>query len=196
MMIAMMFPSAAPMTLMFARVAHGKGSQGQPFVPAWVFVAGYLAVWTGFGLIAYLLAAGLSALAMGSEAVVMAAPRLGGAVLVLAGLYQLSPLKHVCLKKCRSPFEFIATSWREGYGGALRMGVEHGAYCAGCCWMLMAILFPLGMMNVAMLALVALLIFAEMVWVLGVQASRVAAAALIVFGLVVVVMPGALPTTM
>jgi predicted metal-binding membrane protein len=184
------------MTVMFARVASGKRSLGQPFVPTWIFVVGYLGVWTAFGVVAYLLAVALGGLAARSEAIAMAAPRIGAAVLVLAGAYQLSPLKQVCLKQCRSPFHFIATSWREGYGGALRMGAEHGAYCVGCCWMLMAILFPLGMMNVAAVALVALLIFAEKAWMFGIQASRAAAAALILYGLVAIAMPSALPTAM
>jgi predicted metal-binding membrane protein len=196
MMVAMMFPSAVPMTVMFARVASGKRSVGQPFVPTWVFVLGYLAVWTAFGVVADLLAVALGGLAARSEGIAMAAPRIGGAVLVLAGAYQLSPLKQACLKQCRSPFHFIATSWREGYGGALRMGAEHGAYCVGCCWMLMVILFPLGMTNVAAVAPVALLIFAEKAWLFGVQVSRAAAAALVLCGVVVIAIPSALPTAM
>jgi len=196
MMVATMFPAAAPMVLMFARVHAGKRQHGQPFVPTWVFVGAYLLVWTLFGVLAYAAAAGAERLAAQSMWLTNHAARLGGAVLVLAGLYQLSPLKHACLSKCRTPLQFIMTSWREGYGGTLRMGIEHGAYCLGCCWLLFVILFPLGMMNVAAIAVITLLIFAEKALPLGQWASSLAAAALIVYGAIVISWPHALPTTM
>jgi predicted metal-binding membrane protein len=119
--------------------------------------------------------------------------RIGGAVLILAGLYQLSPLKTTCLSKCRTPTSFVLTSWKEGRSGALRMGFEHGVYCLGCCWLLFVILFPLGMMNIAALAAVALLIFAEKTLAVGRVMARVAAVALIGYGIVVILMPGVLP---
>ena len=196
MMVATMFPAAAPMILMFTRVHAGKRQQGQPFVPTWIFVGAYLLVWTLFGVLAYAGAAGADRLAARSMWLMDNGARLGGAVLVVAGLYQLSPLKHMCLSKCRTPFLFIMTSWREGYGGAFRMGIEHGAYCLGCCWLLFVILFPLGMLNVAVIAVITLLIFAEKALPLGQWASRIAAVALIVYGAVVIFWPHALPTTM
>jgi predicted metal-binding membrane protein len=122
--------------------------------------------------------------------------RLGGAVLVAAGLYQLSPLKRRCLSACRSPLQFLLGSWREGYRGAFRMGLEHGAYCLGCCWLLFVILFPLGVMNVAAMATLTLLIFAEKVLPIGRQIGRIAAMALIAYGVLVVVVPTVLPTMM
>jgi predicted metal-binding membrane protein len=124
------------------------------------------------------------------------AARIGGIVLILAGAYQLSPLKGICLSKCREPMAFILTSWRSGYGGALRMGLEHGLYCLGCCWLLFVILFPLGMMNLAVLAALVLLIFAEKSLPFGQRARQLAAAALLAYGALVVLVPAALPTAM
>ena len=122
--------------------------------------------------------------------------RLGGAVLIAAGLYQLSPLKRACLTRCRTPLQFVLTSWRDGYGGAFRMGLTHGVYCLGCCWLLFVILFPLGLMNVAAMAVITALIFAEKSLPAGHRIGQVAAAALIAYGLLVLVVPGALPGTL
>ncbi len=196
MMVAMMFPTAAPMILMFARVHAGKRERGQPFVPTWVFVSSYVAVWTAFGALAYTVAVGAERLADQSMWVMDNAARIGGGVLVLAGLYQLSPLKRSCLSKCRTPLDFILGSWRDGYGGSFRMGLEHGAYCLGCCWLLFVILFPLGVMNVAAMAAITLLIFAEKSLPAGRQLGQAAAAALVAYGALVAVVPGALPTMM
>ncbi|HEX6798901.1 MAG TPA: DUF2182 domain-containing protein [Ktedonobacterales bacterium] len=196
MMVAMMFPSAAPMVLLFSAITAGKRQRGQSFTPTWIFVAGYLIVWTLAGVAAYFAALGLDALASHSMLLMENAGRIGGAVLVLAGLYQLSPLKNVCLAKCRTPTQFLMTSWRSGYGGALRMGTAHGLYCLGCCWLLFAILFPLGMMNVAALALLSALIFAEKVLPAGRLISTIAGIALITYGVLVVVAPALLPGTM
>jgi predicted metal-binding membrane protein len=184
------------MILMFDRIAAGKRERGQAFVPTWVFVAAYLVIWTLFGVLAYLLALGTERLADRSMWLMAHATRIGGVVLIVAGLYQLSPLKATCLTKCRSPFQYVLTSWRDGYGGAFRMGLEHGVYCLGCCWLLFVILFPLGMMNIAILALVTLLIFAEKALPVGRRISQVAAVALVAYGVLVFIMPGALPTMM
>ncbi|HZU06968.1 MAG TPA: DUF2182 domain-containing protein [Chloroflexota bacterium] len=199
MMVAMMFPAAAPMILVFARISAGRRQRGQAFVPTWVFVGAYLLVWTLFGALAYGLATGAQALAEHSAWapwLLEHAPRLGGAVLVLAGLYQLSPLKRACLARCRSPLDFLLGSWRDGYAGAFRLGLEHGAYCLGCCWLLFVILFPLGVMNVAAMALLTLLIFAEKSLPLGERVSQLAALVLIGYGVLVVLVPAALPTAL
>ncbi len=196
MMVAMMFPTAAPMILMFGRVSAGKRRRDQAFVPTWVFVGAYLVVWALFGVLAYGLAVGAERLADRSMWLMDHAAGIGGGILVAAGLYQLSPLKSLCLTKCRSPFHFVLNSWRDGYGGAFRMGVEHGVYCLGCCWLLFVILFPLGVMNVAAMALVTVLIFAEKSLPRGRQIGMAAAAALIVYGALVIFVPGALPTMM
>jgi predicted metal-binding membrane protein len=124
------------------------------------------------------------------------APRIGGAFLVVAGLYQLSPLKHICLAKCRTPLQFILSSWRDGYGGAFRMGFVHGTHCLGCCWFLFVILFPLGIMNIAVMALLTALIFAEKSVPLGRQISQITGIVLILYGVLVVLVPAALPTGM
>jgi predicted metal-binding membrane protein len=196
MMVAMMFPTAAPMILTFAKVQARKQKSGKPYVPTWVFVSSYLAIWTAFGALAYAAALGATELADNSMWVMDNAARIGGGVLILAGLYQLSPLKNICLSKCRAPMAFILTSWRTGYGGALRMGFEHGIYCLGCCWLFFVIVFPLGMMNVAVLAAIVVLIFAEKSLPFGHRARQLAAAALVAYGALVVSVPGALPTTM
>jgi predicted metal-binding membrane protein len=196
MMVAMMFPSAAPMVLMFNAIAVGKRQRGQAYTPTWIFVAGYLLVWTLAGVAAYLAALGLDALAAQSMFLMDNASRIGGALLVLAGIYQLTPLKNVCLSACRTPTQFLMTSWRDGPGGAVRMGFSHGAYCLGCCWLLFAILFPLGMMNIAALALLTALIFAEKVLPVGRQVSVIAGIALIAYGALVIVSPSFLPGTM
>ena len=196
MMVAMMFPTAAPMILMFSKIYISKRQQELPFVPTWVFVSAYLLVWSLCGVVAYPLAVGIEQLAGQSMWLMDNAARLGGVVLLLAGLYQLSPLKDICLSKCRTPLQFILSSWHDGCGGAFRMGVEHGAYCLGCCWLLFVILFPLGIMNIALMALVTALIFAEKALPIGRQISKLAGAGLIVYGALIMFLPAALPVGM
>jgi predicted metal-binding membrane protein len=193
MMVAMMFPAAAPMILMFSAVYAGKRRQEQPYVPTWIFVSGYLLVWASSGVVAYLLALAADRLAGQSMWLMENAPRIAGAILVIAGLYQLSPLKHICLSKCRTPLQFLLTSWQDGYVGAFRMGIKHGVFCLGCCWLLFVILFPLGMMNIAVLAAVTVLIFAEKALPIGRQISQLVGVGLIVYGLLVIFLPAALP---
>ena len=196
MMVAMMFPTAAPMILMFSKIYTSKRQQELPFVPTWVFVSAYLLVWSLCGVVAYPLAVGIEQLAGQSMWLMENAARLGGVVLLLAGLYQLSPLKDICLSKCRTPLQFILSSWHDGYGGAFRMGLEHGAFCLGCCWLLFVILFPLGIMNIAVMALVTALIFAEKALPIGRQISKLAGAGLIVYGALIMFLPAALPVGM
>ncbi len=196
MMIAMMFPAAAPMILMFSAVSAGKRRQEQPYVPTWIFVSAYLLVWASFGVVAYVLAVGAGSLAGQSMWLMENAPRIGGAILVIAGLYQLSPLKHLCLSKCRTPWQFLLTCWHDGYAGAFRMGIEHGVFCLGCCWLLFVILFPLGMMNIAVLAAVMVLIFAEKALPIGRHISQLTGVGLIGYGVLVMFFPTALPMEM
>ena len=194
MMVAMMFPTAAPMILAFHRVQAERRRHGQAFVSTWVFVAGYMLVWVLAGVVAYAAALGAEALAARAGLTAAAAARIGGGVLVAAGLYQFTPLKDLCLSKCRTPLSFIMTSWREGTAGALRMGLAHGGWCLGCCWLLFVILFPLGMMNVAAMAVLTALIFAEKTLPRGRGFTRAAAVALIAYGAVVMAVPRVLPT--
>ena len=194
MMVAMMFPAAAPMIMTFHRIQSGRRERGEGFVPTWLFVGGYLLVWSLAGVAAYLGAVGAEAFAARWQLSAAVAARIAGVLLVAAGLYQLTPLKNVCLSKCRSPLGFILTSWRNGAGGALRMGLVHGMYCLGCCWLLFAVLFPLGIMNIAAMTLLTLVVFAEKSLPWERTAVYGTAAALIAYGLLVIGVPNALPT--
>lgn len=193
MMIATMFPAVAPMVLMFARIGANKRTSGKSFVPTWLFISGYLLIWTALGALAYVLALAGERLASDVEVISRNAGRIGGALIVVAGAYQFSKLKDRCLTECRSPLTFVMQHWRDGRVGAVRMGIQHGWHCAGCCWALMAMLFPIGMMNIAALAGVTAFIYAEKV-LPGAQVLRyVAGYALIAFGLAVLIDPGLLP---
>jgi predicted metal-binding membrane protein len=194
MMVAMMFPTAIPMILTFHKVQTGKRERGDAFVSTWVFVAAYILVWTLAGVAAYAGALAAEAVAVRAALSSTTAARIGGAVIILAGIYQITPLKDLCLSKCRTPITFIMTSWRDGAVGALRMGLLHGTYCLGCCWLLFVILFPLGIMNIAAMAVITLIVFAEKTLPWGRLAPRVTAAALVAYGAVVVAAPQVLPT--
>lgn len=161
MMIAMMVPSVAPTLLMFAAVNRQRRQQRRPFVPTGVFLLGYLAVWSLFSLLASVLQQGLHATAVLSSAMVMSSPFIGGGLLLAAGLFQWMPLKRACLVHCRTPLSFLMTEWREGMGGAFLMGMRHGAYCLGCCWILMGLLFVAGVMNLLWVAAISLLVLVE-----------------------------------
>jgi predicted metal-binding membrane protein len=194
MMAAMMLPSVAPMVLTYSRIAkHRAATGGRPLAAPWIFVAGYLLVWTVYGLAAYGLYRVVDAVAGSVLDWDRAGPWVAGAALAGAGLYQLTPLKEVCLKHCRTPFHFVLHGFREGRAGALRMGVEHGGYCVGCCWGLMVALFALGVMSLWWMAVVAAVIFAEKVTRVGVRFSRVVAVALVAVGVWVAVAPDSVP---
>ena len=156
-------------------------------------VGAYLLIWTLFGVVAYLGALAASGLAQQVPWIMMNAARIGGGILVLAGLYQLTSLKRACLAKCRTPQDFILHSWRDGSRGSFRMGLEHGISCLGCCWLLFVLLFPLGIMNIAAMALLTALIFAEKFFPFGTRIAQFAALVLILYGALVIVVPAALP---
>ncbi len=137
MMVAMMVPSASPLILIFARVNRQRREQADPVIPTTVFLLGYLLVWTGFSAVATLAQWSLHAAALLSPMMISTSPILGGILLLAAGLFQWTPLKNACLKHCRSPLGFLMTEWRDGAQGALTMGLMHGSYCVGCCWILM-----------------------------------------------------------
>lgn len=148
MMIAMMLPGAAPMILLFSTVNRRQREQGQVYVPTAVFAAAYLLVWGAFSLVATGLQWWIETLGwLSSFMAGTSSGWLAGGLLIGAGLYQLTPLKHACLRQCRSPLRFIIGRWRPGRRGALLMGLEHGLYCVGCCWLLMGLLFVGGVMN-------------------------------------------------
>jgi predicted metal-binding membrane protein len=185
MMAAMMFPSIAPMVVMQARIEEGKRKEGQPteFGTTAMFVGGYLLTWTAVGLIGYAIIEGGHALDLGFLAWDSGGPYVAGAVIVAAGIYQLTPLKDVCLRHCRSPMMFLLTAWRPGRRGAFRMGTEHGAWCVGCCWGLMAALFALGVMSIGWMVLVAALIAIEKLLPWKAVANRSVALLLVVLGI-------------
>ena len=161
MMIAMMLPSAAPMILLFALVNRRSREQGAPWVPTTIFASGYLIAWGGFSLAATLLQWWFEQAGWLSMAMASANRWLSGGILIAAGIYQLTPLKHACLRHCRGPVEFISQHWRPGPGGALRMGLEHGAFCVGCCWVVMGLLFYGGVMNLYWIVGLAVLVLLE-----------------------------------
>jgi predicted metal-binding membrane protein len=194
MMAAMMLPSVAPMVLIFTRVSRERHRQGRAaFVPTWVFLAGYLSAWVAYGLLAYGVFRLVTAIDSGFLAWDEAGPYVAGGAVAAAGLYQLTPLKDLCLRHCRGPMHFILHGWREGRTGALRMGAEHGFYCVGCCWGLMLILFVLGVMSLFWMAAVAGVIFAEKVLPYGLRLSRVFALAFIAFGVWIAAAPASVP---
>jgi predicted metal-binding membrane protein len=184
MMVAMMIPSAAPMILTFATINRRRRAQQGPFVPTTVFALGYLLVWGGFSVLATLAQWGLHTAALLSPMVASTSPMLGGLLLLAAGIFQWTPLKSTCLTQCRSPLGFIMTAWREGTWGALRMGLRHGGYCVGCCWVLMALLFVAGVMNLLWVAAIAALVLVEKVLPRGELVGRVAGGVLMLAGLV------------
>ena len=195
MMAAMMFPSIAPMVMMFARIEEGKRRQGKPTQPGAtaIFVGGYLLTWTAAGLLAYAIFEIARSLDLGFLAWDSGGPYVAGAVLVAAAIYQLTPLKDVCLRHCRSPMAFVLMHWRSGRIGALRMGMEHGGWCVGCCWGLMAALFTLGVMSIGWMVLIAAMIALEKLLPWKAVANRSVAALLVVLGLAVAFVPDNVP---
>jgi len=182
MMVAMMIPSAAPMILTFAMVNRERRKQKLPFVPTGIFLLGYLAVWTGFSALAAVAQWILHARALLSPMMVSTSALLGGVLLIVAGVFQWTPLKNACLTHCRSPLSFLMMDWREGKWGAFFMGLKHGAYCTGCCWFLMALLFVAGVMNVWWIAIIALFVLLEKVVPEGLGVGKVAGVLLVAWG--------------
>jgi predicted metal-binding membrane protein len=195
MMAAMMFPSIWPMVVMHTRIQAGKRERGQatPAGVTAVFVAGYLVTWTAAGLAFYALIEVGRSLDIEALSWDSGGPYVAGAVIVAAAVYQLTPLKDVCLRKCRSPFMFLLTAWRPGRRGALRMGVEHGGWCVGCCWALMAALFALGVMSVGWMVFIAGLIAIEKLLPWKALANRGIAVLLLALGLAVAFAPEDVP---
>lgn len=161
MMIAMMVPSAAPAILIFAGIARKQKAAHRPFAATSLFLAGYLAAWAGFSIVATPLQWGLESIGAVTGMMEIASPLIAGLVLIAAGLYQLTPLKEACLRHCRHPVFFLLHHWKPGGSGAFRMGVEHGGYCLGCCWFLMALLFVGGIMNLLWIAGIAIYVGLE-----------------------------------
>lgn len=190
MMVAMMFPSVAPMVLAHAAVVRSRGGGAVPTVG---FVAGYLLVWTAAGLAPLAVLQALDQMLIPLSASTLV--RLSGAVILLAGVYQFTPLKNACLKSCRSPMGFIMThDFGGGTPAAAHAGMSHGLYCLGCCWALMAVLAVVGLMNLAWMAVIAVVFFLEKNWSYGVPLTRVVGTACIVGGVAVILSPNLLST--
>ncbi len=182
MMIGMMLPGASPMILMFARINRRQREAYEPFVPTGFFVGGYVAIWWAFSLAAAVLQWGLQGFGLLSPTMASNDSVLAGLVLLAAGLYQWSRLKYACLRHCQTPLAFVMTRWREGKGGAFRMGLGHGAYCLGCCWLLMLLLFVGGVMNLLWIAALAAFVLVEKIIPRRSWLPRIAGAALILWG--------------
>jgi predicted metal-binding membrane protein len=195
MMAAMMLPSTAPMVLVFQRVSAERAHHvsSATLVPVWVFVAGYLAAWTAFGLAVYGAFRAITALDHGFLAWDRRGPLVVGLAVAAAGVYQLTPLKQACLRYCRTPLHFVMHRWRDGHAGALAMGVEHGLWCLGCCWGLMVVLLALGVMSITWMAIVAALVFAEKVLPFGARLPGAVAVCLIGLGIWTALAPGTVP---
>jgi predicted metal-binding membrane protein len=188
MMAAMMLPSTAPTVALYSRMTRQRS-----VVSPLIFVAGYLLIWASVGAAAFAIAAAGRGIGGDPLAWDGAGRWVAGATLVVASVYELSPLKDVCLGKCRSPLGFLLTNWREGRAGALQMGVKHGAWCAGCCWALMASMFALGVMSLAWMAVVAGLITLEKTVPWRRAGTYATAAILLALALLVLIVPSALP---
>ena len=161
MMLAMMLPSAMPLLLLAAKINYGRFSRNRALLGTGVFALGYLVVWTGFSALATLTQWGLLEARLLSPMMESANPWLSATLLVAAGAYEFTPLKNACLSRCQSPLGFLMTGWREGVSGALIMGLRHGAYCTGCCWLLMTLLFVFGVMNVTWIAALAIFVLLQ-----------------------------------
>jgi predicted metal-binding membrane protein len=182
MMVAMMVPTAVPMTLVYAAVARKAAAQNNPVAPTFLFVAGYVAVWSLFSVAATFAQWRLDRAALLSPMMVSNSVWLGGALLIGAGVYQLTPLKHACLRHCRAPAQFLSQHWHRGPAGALRMGLRLGAYCLGCCWILMGLLFVGGVMNLLWIAAISAFVLLEKIIPFGEAAGWFGGAALILIG--------------
>jgi predicted metal-binding membrane protein len=190
MMAAMMLPSAIPMIALYGTVSRNLARAGQHVAPSLLFAAIYLVVWLLIGLPIYLADALVRAGAQSSAGFAAALPYALALVLVVAGAYQFTALKRVCLKHCQTPLSFLMSHWRGGFGGTLRMGLEHALYCVGCCWGLMAVLVAAGAMGLPWVLLIAAVVFAEKLLPRGEWTARGVGVALIALGVVVLVIPG------
>jgi len=184
MMTGMMLPSAVPMLLLYGGLARGSvPSASATARQIYALAAGYLVVWTLFGLAAIALQRLLASLLFLSTMMEATSPLVGATLLLLAGAYQLTPIKQACLVSCRSPLGFLMGRWRPGLAGAFRIGLEHGALCVGCCWALMLLLFAGGVMNLAVIAALTALVAFEKLAPFGIRGSRISGVLLMVAGL-------------
>jgi predicted metal-binding membrane protein len=185
MMVGMMIPSATPMILIHARIARQAVEEGRPIATTGWFVSGYLLSWTAFSLVASVAQGALERVAWLTPMMAAASNKVGGGVLIVAGIYQFTPLKSICLSRCQSPFAFFQANggFKRGTGASIRLGMRHGFYCIGCCWALMALLFVGGVMNTLWIAAIAIHILIEKALPSGNAIARVAGAGLALAGI-------------
>src|SRR6188474_65776 len=183
MMIGMMVPSAAPMILLFGNVQRRQLAAESPRLRVALFTAGYLAIWAAFSVLAAVAQLALTKLALLAPLDLTVTAWLGAVLVALAGVYQLTPLKNACLRRCRSPAEFLSSHWRRGNAGAFRMGIEHGLYCVGCCWLLMSLLFVVGVMNLVWVAVIAAFVLIEKLVPQGETTAKINGVALLALAL-------------
>ena len=187
MMVGMMVPSAIPMVLIYVSIVRKAAREGSSLAATEVFVAGYVTTWSLFALVATIAQWALDQLALLSPMMMSDSNTLGGLLLLAAGGYQLTPVKGACLRHCRSPIQFLASRWKSGGLGAFQMGIEHGSFCLGCCWVLMALLFFGGVMNLWWIGGLTVFVLLEKVLPFGAQAGRMIGAIVAVCGLLVLV---------
>jgi predicted metal-binding membrane protein len=187
MMVAMMLPGAAPMIVTFSTVVRRRAPSRTGLAPTGLFVAGYLAVWTGFSVVAAVAQWALHANALLDGAIGRTGPLLGAGLLMVAGVFQWTALKEACLTKCRTPLSFVLTEWRDGWRGAFVMGLRHGAFCVGCCWALMLLMFVGGVMSLVWMGGLAVYMLAEKVVPGGARLSRAGGLVLIAAGVAIAV---------
>jgi predicted metal-binding membrane protein len=185
MMIAMMTPSITPLVLIFTLINRKRLQQQNPFVPTGYLLSGYFLVWAAFSLFATLLQWLLQQFSLLNPGMTTTSKILGGIILILAGIFQFTPLKNTCLRHCRSPIGFIHQYWKDGKSGALRMGIQNGIYCLGCCWILMLLLFVSGIMNILWIVLISIFVLIEKVLTSVKAIPVVAAIALIAYGVII-----------
>ncbi len=189
MMAGMMLPSASPMVLLYGVAARRRGSGAAAAPQIYALAAGYLAVWALFSVLATAVQRILAMLLLVSPMMTLTSSIAGSTVLVVAGVYQLTPLKRACLHACQSPLSFLIQRWRTGIAGAFRMGLDHGVYCLGCCWALMLLLFVGGVMNLAVIAALTAFVAFEKIGPFGVLGARISGALLIAAAVWMLVRP-------
>jgi predicted metal-binding membrane protein len=189
MQIAMMSPTAVPMILMHTKVQRTRIAENSPILHTTVFFLGYIIMWTACSAVFAGVQVWMQSMSLLTPAMASASPWLAGGILIAAGAFQFSKLKEVCLNGCRTPVTFFMTEWREGYGGALLMGLKHGLHCVGCCWVLMALLFVAGVMNLLWMAIITVFILLEKVLPKGAVFGRVGGVAMILWGMALMVLP-------
>ena len=188
MQVAMMSPTAIPMVLMHTRIERNRFPERSPVLRTTLFLFGYILVWAAFSAVFAWIQILLQSMTLLSPAMASTSPWLAGGILVAAGLFQFSKLKEVCLTQCRSPVTYFMLEWHDGDAGALLMGLKHGVHCVGCCWVLMALLFVAGVMNLLWMAIITVFVLIEKLTPKGDFFGRVSGAGMVIWGLAIILL--------